>query len=77
MPGLDAFLQPNLRIKCDYLGFKGVSTHSFRRTSITKLFKNGVSLKAIGKLSGHKDLDNFVKYIEIEDSEMNGIVEIL
>lgn len=66
-----------LRLKCDYLGFEGVSTHSFRRTSITKLFKAGVPLKVIGKHSGHKDLDNLVKYIEIDELEQDAAVELL
>lgn len=66
-----------LRKKCDYLGFEGISTHSFRRTGITKMFKSGVPLKTIGKHSGHKDLDNLVKYIEINESEINQAVNIL
>jgi len=66
-----------LRKVCDYLGFEGISTHSFRRTSITKMFKNKFALKTIGQISGHKDLDNLVKYIEIEESEIEQAVNIL
>lgn len=66
-----------LRLKCDYLGFEGVSTHSFRRTSITKMFKSGIPLKLIGEHSGHKDLDNLVKYIEIDNDAKDAAVEVL
>ena len=66
-----------LRRMCDYLGFEGISTHSFRRTSITKMFNSGIALKTIGKHSGHKDLDNLVRYIEIDDSEIDAAIEVL
>lgn len=66
-----------LRKVCDYLGFEGISTHSFRRTGITKMFKSGVPLKTIGQHSGHKDLDNLVKYIEVDESEKDAAIELL
>lgn len=66
-----------LRKICDYLGFEGISTHSFRRTSITKMFEGEVDLKTIGKHSGHKNLDNLMRYVEIDEKEMDAAIELL
>ncbi len=66
-----------LRKVCDYIGLEGVSTHSFRRTSITNMFRKGIPLKTIGEVSGHEDLDNLVKYIEIDRKEVDAAVEVL
>ena len=41
---------------CDRLGFKGISTHSFRRTALTRMHAAGVPLRTIQKISGHSSL---------------------
>lgn len=66
-----------LRKACNFCGFEGVSTHSFRRTGITKLHNAGVPLKVIQKHTGHKDLDSLVLYIEISDQEVATAVNLL
>lgn len=66
-----------LRKACDFIEIEGISTHSFRRTGITKLYRAGVSLKAIQQHSGHKDLDNLVLYIEVDQSELDAVVGML
>ena len=43
----------NLRWVCDYCGFYGISTHSFRRTAMTNLYKAGIPLTVIQNFTGH------------------------
>lgn len=66
-----------LRQACDYLGLKGVSSHSFRRTGITKLHDAGVPLRTIQKRTGHASLANLAVYIEVNQSEVDAAGELL
>ena len=66
-----------LRHACDYLGLQGVSTHSFRRTSLTKLYKAGVPLKTLQERTGHADLGNLAKYLAIGKEEVDAVAELL
>jgi integrase/recombinase XerD len=49
---------------CDRLGLVGVSTHSFRRTYITKLRSKGVSPRQIQRRTGHKALTSLMPYFD-------------
>jgi integrase/recombinase XerD len=60
-----------LRQACDYIGLKGVSTHSFRRTEITKLHDAGVPLATIQKRSNHSSLANLAYYIEVNQADVD------
>ncbi|BAY22364.1 integrase family protein [Calothrix sp. NIES-2100] len=51
------------------LSAKGISTHTTRRTFITKLAKRGVGLATIKKITGHTDLKVLSRYIEISDDD--------
>ncbi|MDX2244550.1 MAG: tyrosine-type recombinase/integrase [Leptolyngbyaceae cyanobacterium bins.302] len=66
-----------LRETCDYLGFQGVSTHSFRRSSITALHYAGVPLKTIQKRSGHATISQVGAYIEELDGAVDAAGELL
>lgn len=66
-----------LRETCDYLGFQGVSTHSFRRSSITVLHYAGVALKTIQKRSGHATIAQVGAYIEPLDGAADAAGELL
>lgn len=46
------------------LAHKGYSTHSTRRTFITRLWEQGVDLHTIQLLTGHCDTKSLVRYIE-------------
>lgn len=56
-----------LRDACKLVGLTGVSSHSFRRSAITGLHRLGVGLKTIQTISGHANLRNLEKYIEVSD----------
>lgn len=68
-----------LRTAVDRAGLnaKGISTHSTRRTFITKLAKRGVSLATIKKATGHTDLKVLSRYIEVSDEEVKQAIAIL
>ena len=66
-----------LRKACDYLGLKGMSTHSFRRTGITKLHDAGVPLRRIQARTGHLSLGNLALYVDVNQAEVDADGELL
>ncbi|NJM23518.1 MAG: site-specific integrase [Richelia sp. SM1_7_0] len=59
------------------LDHKGISTHSTRRSFITKLNENGVDVATIQKITGHRDLKALAKYIEIPVDRIKGAINSL
>lgn len=55
----------------------GISTHSFRRSFITKLARKGIAVSKIQKLTGHVDLKVLSRYIEISDDELAEAIAVL
>lgn len=58
-------------------GIDGASSHSGRRSFITKLAHSGISTKVIMELAGHKHLNTTQKYIEVNDEMNRAAVEVL
>ena len=54
----------------------GGSSHSGRRSFITKLTHNGVSVKVIMTLAGHKHLSTTQRYIDVNDEMLRQAVEL-
>ena len=54
---------------CERLSIKGVSTHSFRRTSLTQMSSANIPLRAIQRISGHRNLDQLEKYLAVTDEQ--------
>lgn len=52
-----------LRQVCEVVGLEGVSTHSFRRSFATNLYRNGEPMAKICRLLGHKNLTMTARYI--------------
>lgn len=50
---------------------KGYSTHSTRRTFITRLWEKGVDIHTIQLITGHKDIKSLVRYIEADPERVN------
>ena len=67
----------SLREACDYIGLKGVSTHSFRRTGITKLHDAGVPLRTLQNRTGHASLANLALYVEVNQADVDAAGELL
>lgn len=66
-----------LREACDYVGFKGVSTHSFRRSALTHMANNGVPLHVIQTISGHASLAVLREYLEVSEEQKRKAVAVL
>jgi integrase/recombinase XerD len=61
-----------LRTACKQVGIIGVSTHSFRRTALTQMSNAGIPLRVIQELSGHRNLEQLQKYLEVSDEQVLG-----
>ena len=66
-----------IRKATDYIGLPGVSSHSFRRTAITKMYRAGVDLKTIQQRSGHASIANVGIYIQGRDGAADTAGELL
>jgi integrase/recombinase XerD len=68
-----------LQRACEKAGFtaKGISTHSTRRTFITKLHRNGTSPYTIKKITGHRDFKALERYIDIDADQIKGAIATL
>ena len=63
-----------LRIACDRLGYEGFSTHSFRRTALTRMSNAGVPLRVIQEISGHRSLQELQRYLEVTGAQVEGAI---
>ncbi|BAY10297.1 tyrosine-type recombinase/integrase [Calothrix sp. NIES-2098] len=59
------------------LAAKGISTHSTRRSFITKLHKKGTDIYIIQRITGHKDLKALGRYVEIDSDRIQGAIASL
>lgn len=66
-----------LRETCEMMGFEGVSTHSFRRTALTQMSNAGIPLRIIQEVSGHRNLEELQKYLEVRPEQVLGAVSSL
>lgn len=56
---------------------KGISTHSTRRSFITKLHSQGVDLYTLQRITGHQDLKALGRYVEIDADRVKGAIAVL
>jgi integrase/recombinase XerD len=49
---------------------KRISSHSLRHSCLTQLIKNGVDLRRVQKIAGHKNINTTANYIKIVDSDI-------
>ncbi|MGB7439856.1 MAG: site-specific integrase [Coleofasciculaceae cyanobacterium] len=66
-----------LREACQRVGIEGASSHSFRRTSLTQMSSQGIPLRVIQEISGHRNLDELQKYLEVRPDQVLGAVSTL
>ena len=76
-PLTTAYADLVLRQTCDRLGLKGISTHSFRRTALTRMHLAGVPLRTIQKISGHSSLAALSVYLEVTDENIRDAVSLI
>lgn len=59
------------------LSHKGYSTHSTRRTFITRLHERGVDIHTIQRITGHSDLKSLIRYIDIDPDRISKAIAVL
>ena len=59
------------------VGIVGASSHSGRRTFITKLATSGVNVRVIAEAVGHSNISITNRYIEINDDLIGNAVELV
>ena len=62
------------REACQRVGIVGASTHSLRRTCLTRMHRSNIPLRVIQKISGHRSLATLQKYLEVEDRDLEKAV---
>lgn len=66
-----------LRDACRKLEIEGVSTHSFRRTALTRMSDKGVPLRHIQAISGHKTLAALERYLGVTEQQKENEIATL
>ena len=66
-----------LRDVCYKLEIEGVSTHSFRRTALTRMSDSGVPLRHIQAISGHKTLAALERYLGVTEAQKHTAISTL
>jgi integrase/recombinase XerD len=66
-----------LREAFERVRIEGGSTHSFRRTGLTQLSNAGIPLRVIQEISGHNNLEQLQKYLEVKPEQVRGAVAAL
>ena len=66
-PLTERAIQKQLKIVCDYLGFEGISTHSFRKWYATEIYKNsGYDIALVQRLLQHSSAATTQRHIGME-----------
>ena len=66
-----------LRMVCKKLEIEGVSTHSFRRTALTRMSDSGVPLRHIQAISGHRTLAALERYLGVTEQQKETAISTL
>ena len=68
-------IQKQLAIVCDYLGYEGISTHSFRKWYATEIYKaNGCDIALVQRLLQHSSASTTQRYIGIEPQRIEDAI---
>ena len=59
------------------LSHRGFSSHSTRRTFITRLIEAGVSLDVVQAMTGHKDINSLRRYVETSPERIKKALSVL
>lgn len=57
-------------------GLDGATSHSGRRTFITSLASQGVSVRVLAALAGHRSIQTTQRYIDVNDNMLRNAVEL-
>ena len=59
------------------VGLKDASSHSGRRTYITRLANKGVGVRLLAELAGHSHISTTQRYIDVNSEQLSNAVELL
>jgi integrase/recombinase XerD len=83
-PGLDGHNHINVdsaarvfKKACLRVGIYGASTHSLRRTALTQMSDSGIPLRIVQEVSGHRNLSQLQKYLEVRPEQVRGAIASL
>lgn len=69
-------IQKHLNTVCKYLGYEGISTHSFRKFYATEIYKNnGYNIALVQQLLQHSSTAVTQRYIGIQTRELETAIE--
>ncbi len=75
-PMTERAIQKQLAIVCDYLGYEGIGTHSFRKWYATEIYKaNGYDIALVQRLLQHSSAETTQRYIGIEPQRIEKAIE--
>ena len=75
-PIKERIIQKQLAIVCDYLGYEGISTHSFRKWYATEIYKaNGYDIALVQRLLQHSPASVTQRYIGIEPQRIEEAIQ--
>ena len=75
-PLTERAIQKQLKIVCDYLGFEGISTHSFRKWYATEIYKNsGYDIALVQRLLEHSSAATTQRYIGMEPQRIEAAIQ--
>ena len=75
-PITERAVQKQIKLVCDYLGYDGVSTHSFRKWYATEIYKNnGFDIALVQRLLQHSSSAITQRYIGIEPQRIEKAIE--
>lgn len=75
-PITERAIQKQLHIVCDYLGYEGISTHSFRKWYATEIYRaNGCDIALVQRLLQHSSAAVTQRYIGIEPRRIEAAIE--
>ncbi len=75
-PITERAIQKQLSIVCDYLGYDGISTHSFRKWYATEIYKaNGYDIALVQRLLQHSSAATTQRYIGIEPQRIEEAIQ--
>ncbi|MBW4695855.1 MAG: tyrosine-type recombinase/integrase [Lyngbya sp. HA4199-MV5] len=73
---LDAALE-RFEFAFEQSGIIGAGSHSGRRTALTRMHREGILLRVIQAISGHKQLENLQTYLEVTANEVSAAINVL
>ena len=75
-PLTERAIQKQLKLVCDYLEIRGVSTHSFRKYYATEIYRNnGYNIALVQQLLQHSSAAVTQRYIGIQQREVEQAIE--